>query len=220
MSEAEQRRRRARLPRFGATAALIATGGLLAACAGMPSAPQLAMPALPKVEMPDVKIPDVKMPKLTLPKGIGPPVGSPTEVYTRIARGAMLCWFGANGPLKGKYIYHADAEPPSKGGRAEIGIHVIDKEAQSPRGMRIYKIGIEPEGNAVKLTVENTRLPEGLAQRLWEDAHRWAATEEPNVPCNDDPIDEGWSADAAPPATAVAPAGKKAAKSSKKAAGT
>ncbi len=40
---------------------------------------------------------------------------SPTDVYTRIARGALTCWFGAAGPLKGTHIYHAEAAPASQG---------------------------------------------------------------------------------------------------------
>ena len=46
--------------------------------------------------------------------------GSATEIYSRIATGAMGCWFGASGPLKKDYIYHADADAPSRGGKAEI----------------------------------------------------------------------------------------------------
>ena len=64
---------------------------LVSACAGSLTPPQLALPSLPKVEVPEVKLPEVKMPKFELPKGIGPVVGTPTEVYTRVARGAMLC---------------------------------------------------------------------------------------------------------------------------------
>lgn len=183
---------------------------LVSACAGSLTPPQLALPSLPKVEIPEVKLPEVKMPKFELPKGIGPVVGTPTEVYTRVARGAMLCWFGSNGPLKGKYIYHADAELPAKGGRAEIGIHLIDRDAPSPRGLRVYKIGIEPAGKTAQLTVDNTKLPDALAQRMWEDAHRWAATEEPDVACNDTPIDGGWQPQAAEPPASAPPTTKKA----------
>ena len=42
-----------------------------------------------------------------------PVVGPPTEIYARLARGAMACWFGNDGPLKSNYIFHGEAAPPS-----------------------------------------------------------------------------------------------------------
>lgn len=180
-------------------AACLAT---LAACTSAPSTSELGLPKveLPKVSMPDMKLPDVELPKL--PKVSGPAVGTPTEVYTRVARGALLCWFGGNGPLKGKYVYHADAEPPSKGGRAEIGIHTRE-DTPSPRGNRIYRVSIEPAGERTSMSVENIRLPDALAQQLQEDAQRWAASEE-EVACRDEAIAKGWDPKAATPPPAAA----------------
>ena len=121
----------------------------------------------------------------------------------------MLCWFGSNGPLKGKYIYHADAESPAKGGRAEIGIHLIDRDAPSPRGLRVYKIGIEPAGKPRDgPSTAGSCPPRGAAHS--EDAHRWAATEEPDVACNDTLIDGGWQPQAAEPPASAPPTTKKA----------
>ena len=60
-------------------------------------------------------------------------VGTPTELYTRIARGALNCWFGATGPLKGRYIYHADAKPASQGG----GSVIAARERNTRRRRRI-----------------------------------------------------------------------------------
>ena len=206
-------------PTSQASGAIAAAVCLLASgCTTTPSTSELSLPKveLPKVSMPDVKLPDVKMPDMPkLPKVSGPAVGTPTEVYTRVARGALLCWFGGNGPLKGKYIYHADAAPPSKGGRAEIGIHTREEET-SPRGNRVYHISIEPMAERANLTVENIRLPDELAQQLQEDTQRWAASED-EVSCRDEAIAQGWDPKAAAEAQAksagkAAPKAKSAAK--------
>ena len=124
-----------------------------------------------------------------LTKGV--PVGSPTDVYTRVARGALTCWFGASGPLKGPYIYHADAEPPSKGGRAEIDIRNRDATAADPRSLKAFRVGISPSSDGTHVDVENATIPEPLATRLGADAHRWAAGEEG---CGEAPVVAGWSA--------------------------
>ncbi len=55
------------------------------------------------------------LPELTGTITEAPIVGSPTEVYERIARGVLSCWFGTNGPLKANYVYHAEAEPAGEG---------------------------------------------------------------------------------------------------------
>jgi hypothetical protein len=102
-------------------------------------------------------------------------VGAPTEVYARVARGAMACWFGTDGPLKANYIYHAEAEPPSQGGKAEIVIHEIDRTSENPRGLRAYRIAIVPSGEVSSLAIENLKLPEPLASSMEKDVHRWAA---------------------------------------------
>jgi len=128
-------------------------------------------------------------------------VGTPTEVYTRIARGVLTCWFGAEGPLKPQYIYHADAEPASRGGRAEIKIMTRDREADDPRALRAYRIVIAPSEGRTKVEIENVRLPEPLAARLKLDVERWSRDQEG---CGEGPVTAGWSADeageASPPA--------------------
>jgi len=119
-------------------------------------------------------------------------VGTPTEVYTRIARGVLTCWFGAAGPLKSGYIYHADAEPASKGGNSEIKILTRDAAAEDPRSIRAYKIGIAPSDSRTVVEIENVRLAEPLATRLKADVERWAADEEG---CGTAPVTAGWSAE-------------------------
>lgn len=119
-------------------------------------------------------------------------VGTPTEVYTRIARGVLTCWFGAAGPLKTEYIYHADAEPASKGGNSEIKILTRDAEAADPRSIRAYRIAIAPAEGKTKVEIENVRLPELLAARLKQDVERWSGDEEG---CGKAPVTAGWAAE-------------------------
>ncbi|MFM9849906.1 MAG: hypothetical protein ACKVP3_22465 [Hyphomicrobiaceae bacterium] len=125
--------------------------GALAACS------TATLPALPKFEMPVVAYKD-----------------EPSEVYSRIARGAMACWFSPNGPLKPSYAFHADVAPPSDNAGAEIVIHERDRAAPSPLSLRAYKIVIsrKPEGTAVE--EQNFKLPEPLAAMMAQDIRRWA----------------------------------------------
>lgn len=151
----------------------------------------------------------------SLTKAARLPVGSPTDVYTRVARGALTCWFGASGPLKGPYIYHAEAEPPSKGGRAEVVIRTRDLTAADPRSLKAFRVGIEAGGEGTKVDVENVTIPEPLATRLSADVRRWAADEEG---CGEAPVTSGWAA--APAADSKAGATKASVKSVTKKAAT
>lgn len=121
-------------------------------------------------------------------------VGTPTELYTRIARGALNCWFGASGPLKDTYIYHADADPASKGGRSQISIHVRDKtkvSSSEQKSVRVFKVSIAPGDSKPTVDSENIKLPPPLADRLTSDVKRWAADEEG---CSEAPAAANWTA--------------------------
>lgn len=116
----------------------------------------------------------------SLPELIGtvseaPIVGPPTEVYERIARGALACWFGASGPLKTGFMYHAEADPPGKGGKAEITIHERNRLSDNPKGAAVYKIAITPDNERTTLIFENLKLPEPMALAMEADARRWGA---------------------------------------------
>ncbi len=104
-----------------------------------------------------------------------PVVGPPIDIYARIARGAMACWFASKGPLKANYVYHGEAQPASQGGKAEIVIHERDRLSDNPRGLRAFHIVIVPDGDASALTVENVNLPDPLGKAMEQDVHRWAA---------------------------------------------
>ena len=86
------------------------TAAILSACAG---AGQQAEPlTLPQTSVGRLPISEA------IPVAMGQPVGSATDIYARIAQGAMGCWFAVSGPLKKDYIFHASADAPSRGGKA------------------------------------------------------------------------------------------------------
>jgi hypothetical protein len=96
------------------------------------------------------------------------------EIYSRIARGALSCWFGPNSRLKKTHIFNADAAPPSAGGAAEIVIHERDGGAPSPRSLRSYRILITASGEGSHVAIENLKFPEPMATELKTDVVRWA----------------------------------------------
>lgn len=130
------------------------------------------------------------LPTLPLPPLSAAYPHPPPEIYARIARGALGCWFAAAGPLKRTHIFHADVAPPSDNAGAEIVIHERDPNAESPRSIRAYRIVITraPEGTFV--AGENLKLPATLAASMDDDIHRWAKGK---VGCNTQ-APEAWVA--------------------------
>jgi hypothetical protein len=126
----------------------------------MPSLPQ--MPALP--EFPALQADQVSV------------SGTTVDVYSAVARGALVCWMGANGPLKTTHIFHAEALPPSSGtGGAEIAIHQRDPSQPSPRGVRALRITFaDTGGETTKVTFENLKLPQDLGDAMLKDTLAWA----------------------------------------------
>ncbi len=138
-----------------------------------------------------------------------PVVGAPTEVYARVARGAMACWFGTAGPLRANYVYHAEAEPAAQGGKAEIIIHERDRTSDNPKGLTAFRVGIVKDGETTSLAVENIKLPEPLAKSMEGDVRRWGAG---SIGCAEG--DKGWEprgpeAETPPKAKKAKPAPKK-----------
>jgi hypothetical protein len=101
--------------------------------------------------------------------------GTPTEVYERVARKALVCWFGANGPLKKSHVFNADAAPPTKGGAVEITVHERDTGGQpSPRGTRAFQVWLAAEsGESTRMTLKTGKLPVDLAQAMENDTLAW-----------------------------------------------
>jgi hypothetical protein len=108
-------------------------------------------------------------------------VGSATDIYSHIASGAMACWFAAHGPLKKDYIFHAAAEPASRGGggKAVITIHERDPSQPNPRGFKAYVVEIQPTGeSSANVRADNRKMPEAYAAAMTGDISRWAKGEE------------------------------------------
>ncbi len=118
-----------------------------------------------------------------------PIVGTPTDIYARVARGALACWFGKAGPLRDGYVYHADAEPPAEGGKAKIVIHERNSSTENPRGLRAFRISIAPDGESSKISIENLKLPEPISKPMENDVHRWARGD---IGCVDSNTNGAW----------------------------
>ena len=84
------------------------------------------------------------LPQLTGTVTEAPIVGSPTEVYERIARGVLACWFGTTGPLKVDYVYHAEAEPAARAAKPRSSSTSATALSDNPKGLRAYRIAITP----------------------------------------------------------------------------
>ena len=96
-----------------------------------------------------------------------------TEVYSRIARGAMTCWFGSGGPLKPTHIFFADVAPPSSGGAAEIVIHERDLTQPSPWGRRAFRVMLRTVDGSTTVEIENLAMPDDVAGRMRDDVLQW-----------------------------------------------
>ncbi len=152
--------------------------GLAVACGACSSSLSLPFPILP-VDAPEFP-------------------GTSTSVYTRIARGANTCWFGPRGTLDRTYIWHARAEPESKGGMAEILIH--ERFEKNQRGLKAFSVTIAPKGEGAAVSALNLKMPPETGKQMTADAYRWAKG---NVGCKEG--ETGWAPVAAAPVAAPAP---------------
>jgi hypothetical protein len=100
--------------------------------------------------------------------------GTPTEVYSLVARGALGCWFAANGPLKATHVFRADASPPSQGGRAEIVLHERDASLSDQRGTRAFHVGFASDAVGVRVGIAVIKIAPALAELMVRDVEVWA----------------------------------------------
>ena len=113
---------------------------------------------------------------LSLPTDQSNVPGSALDAYSAVARGALVCWVGANGPLKLTHIFHAEAMPPSAGGGAEIVLHQRDPSQPSPRGVRALRIAFADNGGSTaRIEFQNLKLPQDLSDAMQKDALAWAS---------------------------------------------
>lgn len=100
--------------------------------------------------------------------------GTPTGVYALVARQALACWFGSDGPLKATYIYNATAEPPAKGGSAEIVIRERDATLRDQRGTRAYVVSFEAAASGVRVVTSPLKVEPPVAQAMAKDVEAWS----------------------------------------------
>lgn len=124
-----------------------------------------------------------------VPKVVKPPVGSATEVYRRVAHGAVTCWLGVHGGMRATHLFQADAKPPSEGGAAQIDIHERLNDKPNFPGRKVFAVSIKPVGENASVSSENLGFPESKGDAMKSDVERWAANEQG---CLQEPITEGW----------------------------
>jgi hypothetical protein len=151
--------------------------------------------------------------------------GTPTEVFTAVARGALGCWFAATGPLKASHVYRAEAEPPAKGGAAWIIVYERDGSVRDQRGAKAYHVTFAGEASGVRVATTSLKFETAAAQAMARDVEAWAkggascqlrtVLPPPPAVASAAPAGKGKKAAAAPAGkkTAAAPAGKKTAAS-------
>jgi hypothetical protein len=100
--------------------------------------------------------------------------GTPTEIYSLVARAALGCWFAANGPLKATHVFYADAAPPSRGGRAEIVLHERNASLSDQRGARAFRVGFASDASGVRVDVAAIKITSTLAELMVRDVEVWA----------------------------------------------
>jgi hypothetical protein len=99
--------------------------------------------------------------------------GSVVTVYGGIAQNALVCWFGASGPLRPTHIFHADL--PSAATSADIIIHERDATQANPRGARAFLITLTRDGGgeSSRVAIENKKFPADLGDAMRSDVLSW-----------------------------------------------
>jgi hypothetical protein len=100
--------------------------------------------------------------------------GTPTGVFAEVAQGALGCWLGPGGPLKASHVYRAEADPPAKGGDAEIVLHGRDTSLRDQRGPRAYRVVFASETSGVRVTATALKFEAKLAEVMAQDVAGWA----------------------------------------------
>jgi hypothetical protein len=158
-------------------AALLPAAGLGACSPG--GAPSLSLPAPQPGASPPITPTQIETGAVA-PAAATPPVGTtvvaggtPTEIYSRVAAGALRCWFGAGGPLKATHIFNAEAAPPSEGGAAEIVVHERDPTSRDPRGTRAFRVGFVGRGGSVEVAISPLKIAPPLSELMVRDVEAW-----------------------------------------------
>ena len=198
---------------FKALLALTAAAALSGCAGGAPQLPTLSLPSAPSVEAasqaaatPPPSAPGAAQQTGSVVDQTGGQGGSATDIYSRVATGAMKCWFAVGGPLKSDYVYHATAAPPSRGGKAQIVIHRRDATQPNPRGPKAYLVDIDPTGDAsATVRTENLKMTDAFATAMTGDITRWTKGGDG---CNPSSAVAGWTPAAPQPIAEATPATK------------
>ncbi len=105
---------------------------------------------------------------------------APVDVYARVARGALRCWFGAEGSLKKTHVFHAKVDPPASGGGAEIVVHTRDADTgvAGYAALRAYRVSMTPAAGGTLVEMQNVRFPEPQGADMNRDVARWLGGKE------------------------------------------
>lgn len=142
----------------------------------------------------------------SIAKGMQQPVGSPTDIYTRIARGMLTCWLGGYGRLRSQYMFQAEAQPEHLGGVSKVSIHERIADSPNQPGRIAFQVLIEPIGETATVSAENRHMPSAIGDSLSQDVYRWATGEEA---CLEAGVTAGWGATPAAAAAEANPKSKK-----------
>lgn len=132
--------------------------------------------------------------------------GSPTDIYALVARGALRCWLGPDGPLHATHVFEADAQPPSEGGVAHIVIHERDPTMSDQRGVQAFKVSFDIAPGGTRVGTTPIKMPEQIAPLMVRDVQAWARGE---TSCQAIAVAPQQPAASATPATQAKPAGAK-----------
>ena len=101
--------------------------------------------------------------------------GTPTEIYTLVAGGALRCWFGADGPLKATHVFHAEAAPPADGGVAQIVLHERDASLRDQRGPRAFLVAFTRDPGGARVGITTIKVAAPLSELMVRDVAVWAS---------------------------------------------
>lgn len=157
------------------TVLVLAAGIACAACAGGPQLPNLSDAGI---------LPSAS--SLTVGAIGGEASSQPfpsAEIYSRIARGANTCWFGARGRLRKTHLLHADVDPSMNGGSVDMVVHERAVDQPKPWGYKAFRVILKesagfdgtPGAGGTAIAIENSRIPDAEAARMRAEVFQWAA---------------------------------------------
>ena len=159
-----------RQPKAAVAMAAVAMTAGISGCA-LPDLAQL--PKLPAAALTSISLPSLPAINAT-PGEPGRVSGPPSEIYRLIASGSARCWFAPRSPLKTTHIFHADAEPPAKGGAVEVAVLARDLTAPKPWGPRAFRVLLTADGDYTAIAVQNLSMSAEVAAQMRADVFHWA----------------------------------------------